>query len=1114
MNRIKEALARIARATRGPKEPSSSSSLRLDRVGRSSSSTLDSRERDKALVRADGKGPLILFDGCQNGDDGFDIVFVHGLFGSRSGTWTKGGLCYPRDFLGLDIPEARIIAWGWTGALSNSGTFSDQAELLLADLARLRTGITRPIVFIGHGIGGLVVKEALVTAAMSRIYGAHVELGNIYPRTIGCLFLGTPHQRSGKRSLGECIAATALLSPTTPNPQLLRAFKENDKAFENMHATFTMISRDIRVVCIRERLPSTIAASTETARDADGMELGNKGSMQMMVPRDSAAYESFNVTRYDMIVNHLDLARFKSRDEPGYEQMLIWITKSSSGPTTAELEAREPRNQEILNTIYYDTMTERESRIDPAYGQTCDWIMSPKNTMLPDFLRSKDPVLWISGTAGSGKSTVMKHIARSEKVKQQLLEGWASDGELLLACFFMFEGGNRIQKSYEGFLRSILYQILSVRRDLIRVAFPSFFECDWPPPVLFTSINNLNQGWYSVFAHMSDTLRLFVFIDGIDEYRIMERKDHYEQKQLDIVYDKGSGDESWGQSKWAVDSHIEISKLINSMGSKDNIKFVVSSRELPVFAESFAEYPRIKLQEHTERSISQYVAGRLEDEVPGLPDTKNLCKELAQKSRGDILWARLAIDMVIGSSLRTLRSMLDSLPTHLGGPDGLYMRMLENLSPDQQQVAYKIFHLVLSAHQPPSLITLSFAEEGYVNRTGELKIITDNTHPYDAASIQHLTDQVIRRLNLCCASLLVAEAGPSNDPNTIETGQRVVFVHQTAKEWIRRKDIWLRLPGCRLIDDVEYYFSLLSGCARHIKIFALFRPPILAWPSWRFRPGAWLLIANAMRYAERVDRLISDVQSYCELMDELDNTCQRIWVAALQNHKPLHEDPDWYESRLPNLCRKHWASYEPMDAGRPPKRKDFLSFAVQANLIRYTATKLSRLSTEARRKKAQELLPFVVSPKAEGFSACAGLSGEYLDFHHDMPDTRILDVLFDAGASPRDDDRMWIRALKAGRHYFSRGSLTMTHLLETSSSARLMDNRERWVMAIKSLLRHGADPHCEIQVTTGSGENQSTMTVAAVDLIRETLEGEPEYAVELVEMETLMGRRGSVGIAR
>jgi hypothetical protein len=762
-------------------------------------------------------------------------------------------------------------------------------------------------------------------------------------------------------------------------------------------------------------------------------------------------------------------------------------------------------------------MMERESRIDTAYGQTCEWILSPKVSPFKSFLSSHDPVLWISGKAGSGKSTLMKYAWKSEDMRKELLQGWARGGELIMARFFMFEGGNRIQKTYEGFLRSTLYQILSTRRDLIKIAFPSFFDCPWPPPVQFTSTTNLNQGFYSLFAHMSERLRLVVFIDGIDEYRIMERKDHYEPGDIEVQYDKEEGDESWGRSKWRTDSHTEIAKLINSMSNKDIVKFVVSSRELPVFEEAFTEYPRIRLQEHTEKAIAEYISGRLEDEAPGLPDTVNLCAELAQKSQGDILWARLALDMVIDGSLRTLRSTLNSLPTRLGGTEGLYMRMIENLKPEDQNDACRIFHLVLRAQQPPSIITLAFADQGYLDPyRNELKVAQDTARPYTKASIQQLTDQMQRRLKVCCVGLLEAETKAASD--TAETARRVVFNHQTTKEWVGRRDIWRRLPSIHPLDDIDLDCSLLSGCVRHLKAFETIQPPVLTWPSIRFRPDAWLVVANALRYAERIDGETKNVESYAAILDELDASNQRAWLAALNNHKPLVEDPDWYDRKLPGLLRKHWAGFEPMEAGKSPKRKDFLSLVVQANLVRYVEHKLRQLDPESRRAKAQELLVYVVSPKGDGFSACVSLSGDYLDFHHDMPDSRLLDVLYEAGADPREDEQVWLRALKAGRHYFSRGSATMTHLMETFASKRLMLNRERWVAAVKSLLAHGANPNVELQVNTpqSGDDNQSTKssTLTAIDYIRETLEGEPEYAIDLLQLETMMGRRPSVGVAR
>ncbi|KAI0149549.1 hypothetical protein GGR57DRAFT_224394 [Xylariaceae sp. FL1272] len=1114
MQRIRETLARLTRASNREQKEAPNLGPKLDRVGRTNSSAGSSRERVPYLT--DGQGALTIYDGIKRGDDGVDIIFVHGLFGSRTNSFSKGGVFWLRDLLGQDIPNARIISWGWSSALPTTDNFAGKAELLLADISRIRTGTRRPIIFVGHGLGGLLIKEALVTAALSRIYGAHAELGNVYPKTIGCIFLGTPHVRSSKRTLGDCAAATAILSPTMPSPHLLRALRDSYQLLETQHSTFLLVSRDIKVVCMREKLPTTIVASVETLHEANGVELG-KGTMQTMVPKDSAVYENFNVSKDDIPTNHLDMCRFKSRDDTGYIRIVQHIKKMTSGPSQAEIEAQEPRNQDILNALHYDTMMERESRIDPAYGQTCEWILSPKVSPFKKFLHSNDEsILWISGKAGSGKSTLMKYAWKSDDLRQELTKGWASGNDLLMARFFMFEGGSRIQKTYEGFLRSVLYQIFSTRRDLIKVAFPSFFDCSWPPPVQFTSTTNLNQGFYSLFSHMSEKLRMIVFIDGIDEYRIMERKDHYEPGDIEVHYDKEEGDESWGRSKWRTDSHTEIAKLINSMANKDVVKFVVSSRELPVFDEAFGNVPRIRMQEHTERAIAEYIAGRLDDEAPGLPDTLNLCKELARKSQGDILWARLALDMVIDGSLRTLRSTLNSLPTRLGGQEGLYMRMMENLKSEDQNDACRIFHLVLRAQQPPSIITLALADQGYLDRyRNELKVTQDSARPYNAESLQQLADQMQRRLRICCVGLLEAESKGGTD--TTDTSRRVVFNHQTTKEWVGRRDIWQRLPGIHPITDVDLDCSLLSGCVRHLKAFEHVQNVVLTWPNVRFRPDAWLLVANALRYAERIDGEIKNLEQYATILDELDATNQRAWEAALNSHKPVVEDSDWYERKLPGLLKKHWTGFEPMEAGKSPKRKDFLALVVQANLIRYTAYKLSQLDGNSRRKKAQELLIYVVSPKGDGFSACVSLSGDYLDFHHDMPDSRLLDVLYEAGADPKDDEQVWLKALRQGQHYFSRGSATMTHLLETFASKRLMLNRERWVAAIKSLLLHGANPRAELSLTTGAADDSQSSkstTMTAIDYIRETLEGEPEYAIDLLQLETLLGRRPSVGLAR
>jgi len=343
MQRIRETLARLTRAsTRDSRNTNNPQGPRLAHVGRTSSSAGSSR--DRILYSADGRGPCIVHDGVSDGEEGVDIVFVHGLFGSRLNSYTKGGVCWIRDLLGQDVPNARIISWGWASALSSGDTFVGQAEQLLNDISDIRRGTRRPIIFVGHGLGGLLIKEALGTAAISRIYGPHAELGNVYGPTVGCIFLGTPHTRSGKRTLGDCVAATAVLSPSMPSPSLLRALRDSNQLLETQHSMFLLLSRDIKVVCIREKLPTTITASIDTIHDANGVELG-KGTMQTMVPKDSVSYEHFNVTKDEIPTNHLDLCRYKSKDDAGYLRIVSHIQKILSGSSQAEIEAQEPRNQ-------------------------------------------------------------------------------------------------------------------------------------------------------------------------------------------------------------------------------------------------------------------------------------------------------------------------------------------------------------------------------------------------------------------------------------------------------------------------------------------------------------------------------------------------------------------------------------------------------------------------------------------------------------------------------------------------------------------------------------------------------------------------------------------------
>jgi hypothetical protein len=116
-----------------------------------------------------------------------DLVAVHGLnvlgktnaFGVRTWTWTgirdKGEeeeVLWLKDLLPQQLPNARVLLFGYNSAIglntSTSG-LSGAAENLLARLRVKRQNDTqRPIIFLAHSLGGIVIKHVshVITQAL------------------------------------------------------------------------------------------------------------------------------------------------------------------------------------------------------------------------------------------------------------------------------------------------------------------------------------------------------------------------------------------------------------------------------------------------------------------------------------------------------------------------------------------------------------------------------------------------------------------------------------------------------------------------------------------------------------------------------------------------------------------------------------------------------------------------------------------------------------------------------------------------------------------------------------------------------------------------------------
>lgn len=77
-------------------------------------------------------------------------MFVHGLTGKREGTWThENKICWPRDLLNKDIPNANIMAFGYDAdvvnvlSMASSNRLRDHGKSLARDFANIRVNVSR-----------------------------------------------------------------------------------------------------------------------------------------------------------------------------------------------------------------------------------------------------------------------------------------------------------------------------------------------------------------------------------------------------------------------------------------------------------------------------------------------------------------------------------------------------------------------------------------------------------------------------------------------------------------------------------------------------------------------------------------------------------------------------------------------------------------------------------------------------------------------------------------------------------------------------------------------------------------------------------------------------------
>jgi hypothetical protein len=480
-----------------------------------------------------------------------------------------------------------------------------------------------------------------------------------------------------------------------------------------------------------------------------------------------------------------------------YKSSTSFTNEGTTGVAGFSTQDTKDCSKVLLDALHFRGIHQRQESISKVHLKTFDWILEPKRPGFDDglltWLSQDSGCFWISGKAGSGKSSLLKYLL-GEKRFHDAVRAWAcsrSDAQLSLGTFYFWYAGTPLQKSHAGLLRGLLFQILAARPGLDLRLFPDVCR-----EILTGRVHgNLDLSEVELklaFSRLMDVIppdmRICFVIDGLDEY---------------------SGDLN------------ELCDLFSQATQSSSTKILLSSRPIPVCCERFATYPQLRLQDLTGPDILKYVEDHLynnsilndmEEVEAGI--TAKLIYVITTRACGVFLWVVLVVRILTRQlqdydSVPELLQEIDNLPADL---EELYDRMLGEIDPKYRLQSSKylqlsILSLTFGEEYPMTPVQMYFAEnEDYEKIFSKpLKSLTGKTTRWINKSIEG-------RLRSRCCGLLEVQKLDGNNQDYV-----VGFLHRTVVEFLQLGGNWLKIQSLTADTKFDPEHALLSSALAELQ---------------------------------------------------------------------------------------------------------------------------------------------------------------------------------------------------------------------------------------------------------------------------------------------------------
>lgn len=467
----------------------------------------------------------------------------------------------------------------------------------------------------------------------------------------------------------------------------------------------------------------------------------------------------------------------------------------------------------------------------------------------------------------------MGYLVESEETLELISE---NSTEVILVDYFFHDLGESQEKSFGGLLHAIVYQLLvgfytkdlATLSRLYKLLKP---HLSWDLTLREPLPNHvLVRILHKLVAQCQETLRVYLFIDGLDECH----GDHREQ--LDILID-----------------------LVRSSSDKTlSVRACIASRVETEIQLRLSNEPTIAIHQFTKNDISAYVTSELRKEwdvmarqrdgTTALYDS-DLVDEVVEKADGVFVWVKVVVSqLVVG----------------IEHDDCDLYSLLADLPKDLEDLYSSILHKIDQKLWPDTINFLRFVQEHYGVRVHGHKFFVSNLDEmsgaildpmsaitckaawevgftFDAASLPHnQRAQVKRRLQRSCRGLI--EIGDTEDfPNA-----KVTLLHRTVEEYLSKsltfKEMVEKVDKNSLKDPAV---ALMAMSLRLLKCYSQDSDDVYDdYRNWGLK--GFFAAVSSVEWSTGIPQT-----AYVEELDRVFCLMDSDWTTRYYNQEAIEEEP-------------------------------------------------------------------------------------------------------------------------------------------------------------------------------------------------------------------------------